>query len=114
MSREVVSTLAPLLLSGGLVAAVVAAYRAKRTVPAERDSIVVTGAETAVLTLERTLQAETKRADRAEAALTQRDDELARKDRRIAALEARLDQLQVALDQARDELHAIIKGGTDL
>lgn len=120
-----VSGIATALLGGGGTAALVSVYSARKKVPAERDSIVVTGAETAVLTLEKTLAAETRRADRAEAQLVERtaeverkdrqlamkDSQIARKDERIANLEARLDRLQELLDEARDELHAIIAQG---
>ncbi len=96
------------VMGGGFIGAAVSVDTAKKKVPVERDSIIVTGAETAVVALEKTLAAETKRADRAEATVAVRDEQLNRKDARIAALEERLDQLQAALDAARDELHAIL------
>lgn len=108
MTPALINTVAPALLTGGLVAALVSLYTAKKKVPAERDSIVVSGAETAVMTLERTLSAETRRADRAEQEVKRLHSELVRKDDRILALESRLDQLQDALDQARAELHSIL------
>ncbi|GAA2037291.1 hypothetical protein GCM10009740_31300 [Terrabacter terrae] len=95
------------LLGGGFITGGVAIYRARKTAGPERDSIVVGGAETAVLSLEKSLAAETKRADRAEAALVERDRQLAAKDARIAALEKRIDTLQAALDSMRAELHQI-------
>lgn len=95
------------LLGGGFITALVALYTAKRKVPIERDNLIVSGAETAVLSLERTLAAETRRADRAEAKVASLEDALARKDARIEALEARLDEFQSHLDLARAELHAI-------
>jgi predicted RNase H-like nuclease (RuvC/YqgF family) len=96
-----------ILLSGGFVGALVALYSARKKVPVERDNLIVSGAETAVVSLERTLAAETRRADRAEAKVSSLEDALARKDARIEALEQRLDGLQRVLDHARAELHAI-------
>ncbi len=96
------------VMGGGFLGALGALWTAKKKVPAERDSIIVTGAETAVLSLERTLAAETKRADRAEAVVAKKDEALARKDARIEALERKLDALQAALDAAREELHSIL------
>lgn len=96
------------VMSGGFIAAAVSVYTARKKVPAERDSLIVAGAETAVVSLERTLNAETRRADRAEAMVLVRDEQLARKDARITALEGRLDILQSHLDAARQELHDIL------
>jgi predicted RNase H-like nuclease (RuvC/YqgF family) len=96
-----------IILGGGFIGALVALYTARKKVPVERDNLIVSGAETAVLSLERTLAAETRRADRAEAKVATLEDALARKDRRIEALEKRLDDFQAALDLARAELHAI-------
>jgi hypothetical protein len=89
------------LLSGGLVTALVSIYTARKKVPAERDSIAVSGAETAVMSLERSLEAETRRADRAEAKVIKQDE-------RISVLESKLDELQIALDGARAELYSIL------
>lgn len=107
--NDLLALIIPGILSGGAVGAAVSVYTAKKKVPAERDSLIVTGAETAVTTLERTLAAETRRADRAEAKVASLEEVLARKDARIEALERRLDALQNALDEARDELHNIIQ-----
>lgn len=96
------------VMSGGFIGALVSIYTARRKVPAERDSIIVSGAETAVLSLERTLAAETRRADRAESVIVDCNEALARRDARIEALESRLDGLQKLLDEARAELHAIL------
>ena len=95
------------LLSGGAITGGVAIYKARKTTGPERDSIVVGGAETAVLSLEKSLAAETKRADRAEAALIERDRQLAAKDARIADLEKRIDSMQASLESLRTELHEI-------
>lgn len=88
------------VLSGGLVGAFVTLWTARQKVPAEVDSIAVSGAETAVLALERTLAAETKRADRAEAQVLKQDE-------RIETLEKKLDDLQYALNGARAELQSL-------
>lgn len=95
-------------MSGGFLGTILSIYKARQSGPAERDSIIVAGAERSVLSLERSLNAETQRADRAEAALGKSDEALLRKDARIVALETRLDALQAALDAARDELHTIL------
>lgn len=59
-----VTTLATVsTLTGGAVAAM---WRARRTVPAERNNLIVTGAETAVKSLEKSLAAESARATRLE------------------------------------------------
>lgn len=106
-STSIIVPLLSVVLGGGFVTACVALYTARRKVPVERDNLIVSGAETAVLSLERTLAAETRRADRAEAKVASLEEALARKDRRIEALEKRLDDFQTALDMAREELHAI-------
>lgn len=108
MNSPLLAAIISALMSGGFVASIVAFYTAKRKVPVEVDSIIVSGAESAVLTIEKTLAAETRRADRAEAregVLLQR---IADKEARIEALEHKLDALQNALDDARQELHSII------
>ncbi|GAB3830238.1 hypothetical protein [Kribbella italica] len=99
--------LAAPFLTGTAVAGVVAAWTARKKVPVERDSIIVNGAETAVVALTAVLAAETARADRAEAdrdhAIADRDAE---RERRMA-VELRLDAIQAALDDAREELRSI-------
>lgn len=100
------------ITGGGLIAGFVSLYTARKKVPVERDSIIVNGAESAVLSLERTLAHETARADRAEALVAKRDEEINRKDARIEALEKRLDEVQAVLDAAREELH-LIRTSTD-
>lgn len=110
-SPEVLVPAVVAILSGGFVGACVAVYRAKQTVPAERDNLVVSGAETAVLSLERSLAAETRRAERAEASLVMRDEVIAAKERRIEALERQLEKAQQLLDAVREELHEIRMSG---
>lgn len=89
-THDVVTLAAP-FLGGSALAGLVAVYTARRKVPAEVDSIIVNGAEKAVVALQAVLQAETARADRAEA--------------RVEALEAKFDAVQGLLDEAREELH---------
>lgn len=89
------------VMSGGLVFAATAAYKAWKTTPADRDSIAVKGAETAVVALERSLAAETRRADRAESALAAKDAQLER-------MQERLEAMQDALDELRRELHDLL------
>lgn len=108
MSSDTLVPIAVALLTSGIGAGLISLYKDRKKAPVERDAISVTGSQTAVLSLERSLAAETKRADRAEALVVKRDSELARKDARIVALEKRLDTLQAALDAARTELQAII------
>ncbi len=108
MNSELLTGVATGVMGGGFLGALTTVWTARKKVPVERDSIIVTGAETAVLSLERTLAAETKRADRAEAVVLAKDEALARKDARIEALERKLDALQQALDAAREELHSIL------
>lgn len=89
------------VMSGGLFTSGVAVYKARKTAPAERDSLIVQGAETAVMTLERSLAAETKRADRAERQVAERDKQLER-------LQLRLESMQETLDEVRRELHDLL------
>lgn len=105
---ELVRLLVPVILGGGLLGAYVSYYTARQKVPRQADSLIVSGAETAVATLERSLAAETRRADRAERLAASLEEAIERKDARINALEARLDTMQAMLDDARSELHAII------
>jgi len=92
--EQILTTAVAGFAGGGALTGAVAVYAARKKVPAERDSIIVNGAETAVVALQAVLQAETARADRAEA--------------RCAALELKLDAIQAALDEARTELHSIL------
>jgi hypothetical protein len=96
-AQDIVQLAGPFLAGGGAAGAV-AFYTARKKAPAERDSIIVNGAETAVVALQAVLLAETARADRAEA----RADKA---DARVLAMEARLDAVQGLLDEAREELH---------
>lgn len=85
-------TAAGSFVGGTAISALVNAWVNRKKAPVERDSIIVTGAEKAVVALQAVVEAETARADRAEA--------------KVAAMEARLDSMQKMLDEARDELHA--------
>lgn len=70
----------------------------RRKVPAEVDSIIVTGAEKTVAAAVAVAEAEGRRADRAEA----RNVEL---EARIEMLEGKLASAQSLLDAVRQELH---------
>lgn len=108
MDPTLLKLLVSLLLSGGLITAVVSVYNAHKKTPVERDNIIVSGAETAVLALERSLKAETARANRAESSLASRDQTIATKDALIERMQARLDEVQRTLDEVRAELASII------
>jgi len=102
------------LLSGGVGTGLTAVWRARKTVPAERDNLIVGSAQTALLSMKDSLAAETVRADRAEKALRERDRQIATKDARIEALERSLDAMQdrlagqmEQLEKLRLELHEI-------
>ncbi|WP_405056958.1 hypothetical protein OG474_29990 [Kribbella sp. NBC_01505] len=86
-------------LGGSLVTGIATYVVQRKKAPAEIDSIIVNGAETAVVALKAVLEAESARADRAEA---ERDRALERE----AKMEVRLDAMQTMLDEARGELHA--------
>lgn len=101
MDNAILPALVSGVMSGGLLFAGNAIYKARKTAPAERDNIIVQGAETAVIALERSLAAETKRADRAEAAVAERDAQLSR-------LQDRLETVQATLDEVRRELHDLL------
>ena len=91
------------LLGGGSVIGFLTWTIARRKAPAEVDAIVVQSAETAALSLQKSLAAETARADRLQA-----DND--RKDARIATLEAKIETMQKMLDDMRTELHALQRG----
>lgn len=97
MSPELVTALVGGAGAGGLITAGTAAWRASRTVPAERDSIIVQGAETTVQGALKLAQAEAARADR----------EAARADRaeaKVESLLAQLEQAQTLINHIRAEL----------
>lgn len=107
MSTELVVGLATLLLGGGAGGGLLAWWVARKKTPAEVDSIIVGGAEKAVLVMRSALEAEQSAhaATRAE-----RDFQIAenlRKTQRIVLLEDRLDRAQVLLDDLRTELAAL-------
>lgn len=89
------------VLGGGLLGSgAVAAWTARKKVPAERDSIIVASAEMTVQGALAVASAEAARADRSDA------ENLVLRQRLNAAL-ARVDGLQAALDLVRDELRSI-------
>ncbi|WP_405057042.1 hypothetical protein OG474_30440 [Kribbella sp. NBC_01505] len=100
LNPELLAAIGSGVVGGGVITGLVNAWVARKRVPAETDSIIVTGAEKAVVALQAVLQAETARADRAEA-------EADRERQRRVALEDKLDLIQAALDEARSELHAL-------
>lgn len=85
---------------GGVLGHGLAIWSARKKVPAEVDSIIVTGAETTVQAALSVAAAEAARADRAEA-------KVAEQDAHIERLLAQVEQLQTALNAVRDELHAL-------
>lgn len=90
------------VMSGGIIGALTTLWVAWKKTPVERDSIIVGGAETAVLALEKSLAAEIRRADRAEAREAQKDAQLER-------MREQLEAAQATLDQVRAELHELLK-----
>lgn len=109
MGADLVPLLLPLLLGGGLITALVTLYRAKKTVPVERDSIIVTGAQGAVLALEKSLQAETARADRCSAEVEELRKDLADLERKLNNAQGTILALQATLDDMRQQMSAITK-----
>lgn len=93
----VISILMPALLGGGLITALATLYKTRRTVPVERDSIIVTGAQGAVLSLETALRHETARADRAE-----RESERLRAEKEH--LLAKIEEMQAKITALQDDL----------
>lgn len=115
------NALVPLLLGGGLLGALAtlltsravagktraeAAGVAAKT-PAEVDSIVVQGAEAAVLTMRSALESATARIAELEA-------DRARDRQRIADLESRLDELRAKVDRAERALGEARDAGISL
>ena len=91
-----------MLLGGGFLGSTVTLLRYRKTGSAERDSFIAQGSEAAVSSLKVALDQETKRADRAEAALLDRD-------KRIEHMQRQLDAAQTALDELRHEMTALLK-----
>lgn len=85
---------------GGALGHALALWTARKKVPAEVDSIIVTGAETTVQAALSVAAAEAARADRAEA-------KVAEQSAHIERLIAQVEQLQTALNAVRDELHTL-------
>ena len=98
-----------ILGSGGLGAVLVYLVQ-RRKAPAEVDSIIVTGAESAVLSLQRANEAAVARAVAAEEQLAASHAREARKDERIESLERQLDRIQAMLNAARDEVASLRRG----
>lgn len=113
---ELVAWLVSILLGGGLIGSGATAYNVKKKAPVERDSIIVSGAETAVVTMDKALTRATADHERDVARLDacladeraeneRLRQEITRKDNRIESLERRVDDLQRVLDAVREELH---------
>lgn len=100
MDLSFIDVLLPILLSGGLVTALVTLYRARHTVPVERDSVIVQGATGAVTALERALQAETARADR-------NAEEIQTLAAKIDMMQETINTLQAALDEMKRSLSTV-------
>lgn len=113
LSPNLLTVVLAAILSGGGLTALVSAYRARKTAEPEANSIIASGAESVVLSMEKVVLAERDRADRAEHRADELETALAHKDARIERLEARLDELQEALNRARDELHKLITADDD-
>ncbi len=88
------------LLSGGGLVGFLGWLLAKKKAPAERDSIVVQSAETAALSLTKSLDAETKRADRLQSENDEKDAELRRLRAEVQRLRDQVSDLLVRLDAA--------------
>lgn len=86
--------------AGGALGHGLALWTARKRVPAEVDSIIVTGAETTVQAALSVAAAEAARADRAEAKVQEQEVHIER-------LLGQVEQLQAALNLVRDELHAL-------
>lgn len=116
--QSLITAAATGVLGGGFLSSLGTLYAVRRKTPVERDSIIVTSAESAVAALATAMGSEKEARERdvaqLKAALADRDEhierlerELIRKDERIDALERRLDVLQDALDQARREVMSL-------
>jgi uncharacterized protein YlxW (UPF0749 family) len=95
------------LLGGGLLTALTTLYRARRTVTVERDSIIVTGAHGAVLALEKSLHAESARADREAADNVRLRTEIFSLEAKMDAMQDTIAGLQNALDEMRSHLSTV-------
>lgn len=82
--------------------------------PAEVDSVVVQGAEAAVLTMDKALKAAQARIDDLEAARQRDAEERARDRKRMAELEAQVDDLRTKVDHAESALKAARQAGEAL
>lgn len=116
-----IETIVTVLLSGGLFAAIATLVTSKATarktgaeahaltakLPAEVDSVVVQGAESAVLTMKAALDSATERIAQLEA-----EREADRK--RIADLEAKVNQLRRKVERAEEALGDARQAGAAL
>lgn len=121
MNPETVRIVVTVLLSGGIFGAVatlltsranarktnVETDKAKATLPAEVDSVVVQGAEAAVLTMKQAL-------DSAQDRITQLEKERENDRHRIGALERKVDELRKKVERAEDALGVARRASDDL
>lgn len=100
MNEEMEYVLAASVAGAGLLGWLIPNKKDRTKLPVELDNMIATGSETAVKALIQALDAETARAERAEAQVRE-------KEQKISALEERVEALQQLLDDLRAELHAI-------
>jgi len=89
----IIATVVAAVMGGGGIGAVISAWRARKVVPAERDSIIVTGAESAVESLQKALE---------------------QSDKRVAALEQENATLRATVEQLRRDVEAAQASVRDL
>lgn len=104
MTGELIGAAVPVILGGGLITALTALWVARRKTPAEVDNIIVSGAETAVLSIKQALEAEQHAHEQTRADRDRLAEQARIKDLRIADLEARVERFQEALEQMRQEI----------
>lgn len=98
-SGGIAAALVVALLGGGFIGAVVSAWRARKVVPAERDTIIATGAESAVQSLQRALEVSDRRVDELETENTE--------------LRESMKTLQAELNEVRQQLVTALRGAND-
>lgn len=114
-AATVLPTLASVVLGGGLLTAVAQLVKARsvaaggranvtQLIPAERDSVIVGGAETAVTILRNTLADVHNEATRLAKRVAELEAQLANRDQQIARLEDRLRRAEDELRAVADEL----------
>lgn len=121
MNEQLVTVAVTALLSGGLGAGIAALINARATagkthteakaidakLPAEVDSVVVQGAEAAVLTMRSALESATQR-------IAELEEDRASDRRRIADLERKVEELRAKVEKAERALGEARQAGADL